>query len=98
MTRRALNTEAVSYISVASEQICPMCAEGYLIRVRRRVVDRLLSLFVLVHRYRCPCFSCQWEGNLRVHNRAEFRTKKVSILLARIRRSWSMHPFSGRHP
>ena len=34
-------------------------------RVRRRATDRLLSLIVQVHRYRCTGFGCQWEGALR---------------------------------
>ena len=43
-------------------------------RVPRRLLDRLLSMFVLVHRYRCPCFSCQWEGNICVHSPASTKT------------------------
>lgn len=44
---------------------CPLCDES-LIRVRRRPLDRLISLFVPVERYRCLGFSCNWEGNLRI--------------------------------
>lgn len=46
---------------------CPMCGEPGLIRVHRRPVDRLLSLFVGLQRFRCPQFECQWEGNLSKH-------------------------------
>jgi hypothetical protein len=49
---------------------CPMC-RGRLIRARRRVVDRLRSLFSPVKRYRCANFACQWHGNI-----AERRTEQ----------------------
>jgi hypothetical protein len=42
---------------------CPMC-HGRLIRTRRRVVDRVRSLFGPVKRYRCANFACQWHGNI----------------------------------
>lgn len=41
--------------------VCPLCGEE-VIRIRRRIVDRLQSLIRPVHRYRCRC---GWEGNLR---------------------------------
>ena len=69
MKPRALGIEAAGYLSVTTEHTCPLCA-GYLIRIHRRAADRLLSLLVLVHRYRCLGFSCRWEGNIRAHNRA----------------------------
>jgi len=31
-------------------------------RVRRRPVDRILSLFMPVARYRCWSYECKWEG------------------------------------
>lgn len=43
---------------------CPLCGCGGLIRIHRRPIDRLLSLFVDVYRFRCQQFECQWEGNL----------------------------------
>jgi len=43
---------------------CPRC-NGSVYRVPRRVVDRLLSVFVAVHRHRCDEMGCYWEGNLR---------------------------------
>lgn len=42
---------------------CPWC-QGELLCEPRRVVDRLLSLFHPVKRYRCNSFHCQWIGNL----------------------------------
>lgn len=43
---------------------CPLCGNRGLIRIHRRPIDRLLSLFVDVYRFRCQQFECQWEGNL----------------------------------
>lgn len=43
---------------------CPRC-NGALVRVRRHFVDRLVSLFTPVRRYRCDSFACRWEGTLR---------------------------------
>lgn len=43
---------------------CPRC-NGPLLRVRRRVIDLVISLFVPVRRYRCDALGCTWEGNLR---------------------------------
>lgn len=47
-----------------TERQCPRCG-GRLRRVHRRRVDRLLSRYVPVSRYRCASGECQWEG-LRV--------------------------------
>lgn len=49
----------------AHERVCPHC-NGPVIRVRRRFIDRLLSLFLPVQRYRCRMkgWGCDWEGNL----------------------------------
>ena len=43
---------------------CPRC-DGDMIRVRRRLVDRFVSLFVGVRRFRCVSPACNWEGNVR---------------------------------
>ena len=69
MKHRPLITQDASSALVATQVPCPLCAEG-LIRIRRRTIDRLLSLFVLVHRYRCADGLCGWEGNLRIRSRA----------------------------
>ncbi len=45
-------------------QTCPIC-EGPLYRVRRRAIDKFISLFYEVRRYRCLSPVCVWEGNLR---------------------------------
>jgi hypothetical protein len=43
---------------------CPQCGHA-LIRVARRPIDRLFSLFTMVHRFRCRNHECRWEGNIR---------------------------------
>ena len=45
--------------------VCP-CCNAYAVRIRRRLVDLILSAFVTVNRYRCSSDACGWEGNLRV--------------------------------
>jgi len=51
-----------AYVQV-SDVGCP-CCHGNLVRERRRVVDRLHSLFKPIKRYRCDNFACQWVGNI----------------------------------
>ncbi len=54
-----------SMIHPAHERVCPQC-NGSVNRVRRRFIDRLVSLITPVHRYRCHAkgWGCDWEGNL----------------------------------
>lgn len=47
-------------------RLCPACGGRDLSRIRRRPVDRLVSLFFRVRRYRCCKFGCNWEGALKV--------------------------------
>jgi hypothetical protein len=49
---------------------CPMCG-GPLRRIHRRFIDRVLSLFRPVRRYRCPQPTCRWEGNVPVRETQE---------------------------
>jgi hypothetical protein len=42
---------------------CPRC-NGSICRIRRRFVDRFVSLFTPVRRYQCSNY-CGWESNLR---------------------------------
>jgi len=44
---------------------CPQCGRPA-DRIRRRLIDRIVSLFTPIRRYRCWHFSCEWEGNLAV--------------------------------
>lgn len=46
--------------------VCPECGVRNLIRIRRRMVDRLVGIFVKMYRYRCQEFPCHWEGRLKV--------------------------------
>jgi hypothetical protein len=49
----------------ATHKRCPLCAEP-LLRMHRTSVDRMISMVVPVHRYRCYNLSCNWEGVLQV--------------------------------
>lgn len=42
---------------------CPWCGGSNLERVRRRSVDRLISLAWPQRRYRCKSLGCEWQGN-----------------------------------
>jgi hypothetical protein len=42
---------------------CPRC-NGPIWRIKRRLVDRIVSLLTPVRRYHCSNY-CGWEGNLR---------------------------------
>ena len=54
----------------APHLLCPLCG-AELMRIPRRPIDRLTSIFGEHHRFRCERFSCQWEGNLRADGTAE---------------------------
>jgi hypothetical protein len=43
---------------------CPQCRSA-LRHVQRRPIDRLLSHWVPVRRYRCRAMACDWAGTLR---------------------------------
>jgi hypothetical protein len=43
---------------------CPRCGNTGLLRIHRRLLDRLLSLVRPVYRFRCANPGCAWEGNL----------------------------------
>jgi hypothetical protein len=48
---------------------CPRCG-GEVFRIRRRLIDRLLSLVLRLQRFRCLEMGCSWESNLRVSHRS----------------------------
>jgi transposase-like protein len=64
MKPERLELQPAYVMNNVSEHGCPLCT-AFLIRVKRRTRDRLISLFVPLERYRCLDFSCNWEGNLR---------------------------------
>lgn len=45
--------------------VCPRCG-GSVYRIPRRFADRLVSIFMKVHRYACSSMGCGWEGCQRV--------------------------------
>jgi hypothetical protein len=44
---------------------CPRCSGG-VVRIRRRALDKLMSVVSPRQRFRCAVFGCGWEGTLRV--------------------------------
>jgi len=47
----------------SSKHLCPLCG-GEAYRVRRRLVDRITSVWRPIERYHCYMPRCNWEGNL----------------------------------
>jgi len=43
---------------------CPSCGKTGLVRIHRRLLDRLLSCVRPVFRFRCANPGCAWEGTL----------------------------------
>jgi hypothetical protein len=48
-----------------AEPACPLCGMA-LRRVKRRIRDRVLSVFRPVHRFRCEMLGCGWHGLMTV--------------------------------
>ena len=67
MTKTSRVGQAGRYARRATH-LCPKCGGG-LFRIPRRSLDRLVSAFVPMLRFRCHFFSCHWEGNLRLTRR-----------------------------
>jgi hypothetical protein len=44
-------------------RMCPQCGDTVL-RIHRRVIDRLYSLYHPVYRYQCTSLECGWQGNM----------------------------------
>ena len=57
-----------------ARQVCPQCGHT-LYRVHRRLLDRLASLIVPLHRYRCN--ECGWSG---LHISARVRPPRATLL------------------
>ena len=52
------------HAELSDPNACPECG-GELFRVDRRFIDRLLSLFIPVQRFRCTNPRCGYELNVR---------------------------------
>lgn len=63
-TVRRLDADAPGCKVGWSKRRCPDC-DGPLTQTPRRVADRALSVFIFMHRFRCPHFLSAFEGNLR---------------------------------
>lgn len=50
-------------LSQQMPRMCPRCG-GPVLRIRRRPIDRLLSLIRPVQRFQCIALECEWRGNL----------------------------------
>ena len=53
---------------LAKGRPCPRC-NGTTHRIPRNFMDLLVSMFVMVRRYRCQYIHCGWEGTLRERRR-----------------------------
>ena len=61
----SMSANSRSHAGTVSAFKCPKCGEPGLIRIRRRLIDRFLSLFVKRRRFQCYAFQCRWQGNLK---------------------------------
>ncbi len=52
----------------SATRVCPRCGQE-LHRIHRMPLDKFISRFVHVHRYRCANPRCRWEGILRRQHR-----------------------------
>ena len=50
-------------MQIENSMQCPYC-HGYARRIRRRRIDRLISLVKPVARFECQNHVCQWVGNI----------------------------------
>jgi hypothetical protein len=55
----------VAVIGSSDPVRCPQCGE-VAVRVRRRPLDRVVSLVGLVWRFRCKNRECRWTGTVRM--------------------------------
>ena len=56
---------ATAPLSGAPGPRCPLCNRK-LVRTRRHLSDRLISLLTPVRRFCCIDFDCHWEGRVRI--------------------------------
>jgi len=63
-------TEADDRVAVGERFpiLCPVCGSATR-RIRRRPIDRAVSLIFKVWRFRCSSRACSWEGTMRMKPR-----------------------------
>lgn len=61
-----------------TSRMCPDCGTA-LMRIRRRLDDRVLSVLCEVRRYRCMNSGCLWEGILRQEPEQQWTTHREII-------------------
>jgi hypothetical protein len=59
-----LTMASLRHLDGTSNRQCPLCG-AFLVRIPRRLRDRLVSIATPIQRYQCIEFTCDWEGNLR---------------------------------
>ena len=67
-----------AYSAYPGSYACPVCGQPGLLRVRRRLIDRILSVFLSQRRFRCTQPGCAWEGNLRKKAPRERVTQRIN--------------------
>ena len=55
-------------------------------RIHRRLIDRILSVFIRLRRFRCTHVKCHWEGNLRERERL---IVAVPTIVGNVNRCWT---------
>jgi hypothetical protein len=59
-----LNPEPQVHRKRSRRHTCPACGHRSLAVIHRRAVDRMISRFFPLRRYRCSHRECDWEGVL----------------------------------
>jgi len=69
------SSTAAKNASSGVRKSCPDCGE-LLMRIPRRLIDRLTSLFAPIRRYQCRSQRCQWRGNIAAQMTAGDKYRK----------------------
>jgi len=59
-----LTMASLRQLDGTSNRRCPQCG-AFLVRIPRRLLDRIVSIATPVRRYQCIEFACDWKGILR---------------------------------
>lgn len=57
---------AAMFSDISDTPTCPVCGKHNTTRIHRNRMDRFLSLFLPLRRYRCLQPKCGWEGLRRL--------------------------------